>query len=308
MDDEKFCIVAIIVAIGMVGGIAALTYIDENGWPWEKEEEKEEILVVKEGDEVSLDYTGYFLGPNGNLGPVFDTSLRSVAEDDTISKSPGFTEKGTYDDLTFTVVAKGEKGDVVPGFNEGIKGMKVGDTKQVTVPTSMGYGDANEKLRLYINSTQKIPMEETIDMDDFESMFPRVDIKNDTQFNHPFWGWRVDIVDHSPAEVTIMNRPTYGESYTGFPWNTTITDLSTERNTITLDHQVQEITDDTKIAFSELIPYDFDWFREAERSTQNPPKDSYVTVLGGEIVIDFNREVVGRTLIFQITLNNINRE
>ena len=309
MDDEKFCIVAIIIAIGMVGGIAALTYIDENGWPWDNDDEEgDETLYVREGDEVSVDYTGYFLGPNGELGAVFDTSVGNVARNDTIPKSPAFMERETYDDLTFTVVAEGEKGDVVSGFNEGVKGMKVGETKQVTVPPSLGYGRSNEDLILSLNSTQKIEMRESISTESFNKMFDMVDLKNDTHFIHPFWGWNVEIIDHTPTSVTIMNKPTYGVSYQGFPWNTTVTDLSTGRNTITLSHQTQEITRNTKVIFPSLIPYDMEWFENAESSAEKPPNEGFVTASGGEIIIDFNQMVVGKTLVFQITLNNINRE
>jgi hypothetical protein len=108
MDDEKFCIGAIVVAILMFGGIAVMTYVDEEGWPWEKEDNGEDVLLIQAGDEVSVDYIGYFIGPSGELGSVFDTSIGDVARNDSIPKSTGFIFKETYDDMTFTVVEEGE--------------------------------------------------------------------------------------------------------------------------------------------------------------------------------------------------------
>ncbi len=68
--------------------------------------------VVHNGDVVEVDYVGSF--PDGE---VFDSS-----ED--------------RDPLMFTAGA----GEVIPGFDKAVLGMKVGETKEVTIPPEQAYG------------------------------------------------------------------------------------------------------------------------------------------------------------------------
>ncbi len=69
--------------------------------------------VAKTGDTVSVLYTGSF-----DNGTIFDSN-----------------ENGTP--LTFVV----GKGSVIPGFENAIPGMKVGETRSVHIPAQQAYGD-----------------------------------------------------------------------------------------------------------------------------------------------------------------------
>ena len=82
--------------------------------------------MVKEGKTVKVHYTGT-LGD----GTVFDTS---------VEREP----------LEFTM---GE-GKVIPGFEEAVKGMKVGQSKTVTIPVDDAYGPRRDDLILEIERTQ----------------------------------------------------------------------------------------------------------------------------------------------------------
>lgn len=308
MDDEKFCIGAIVVAILMFGGIAVMTYVDDEGWPWEKDEKKEDVLLIQAGDEVTVDYTGYFLGPNGELGSVFDTSIGDIARNESVPKSQGFLLKETYDDMKFTVVEEGETPTMIAGFNDAVLGMKEGQTKQVSIPPEKGYPEYYNDRVLTVESTMQIPMVETFTAEEFSAYYPMVDLEIQSSFIHPFWGWDITIVSHSPGNVTVINNARYGESYQGFPWNTTVVDLSTDRNVITLHHQVQEITKTTRVNLDMLPPLDPAWFETVlQLGEKNLERNGFVTSIGGDIVIDFNTEVAGKTLVFQITVNSINR-
>lgn len=66
------------------------------------------------GQTVSVNYTGYL-----NNGTVFDTSLKQGG-------SP----------LQFTLGG----GQVIVGFDEGVSGMKVGETRLIVIPPNLGYG------------------------------------------------------------------------------------------------------------------------------------------------------------------------
>ena len=82
--------------------------------------------VAKYGDTVSVHYTGKLTN-----GAVFDTSRKKVAKELGI-----FEPNHNYQPLTFTI----GKGQVIKGFEEAVIGMRVGETKTVTIPPSKAYG------------------------------------------------------------------------------------------------------------------------------------------------------------------------
>ena len=72
--------------------------------------------IAKEGREVQVHYRGTF-----DDGTVFDSSY----------------ERG--ESIGFTVGA----GEMIPGFDKAVKGMKIGETKKVTIEPSDAYGEHN---------------------------------------------------------------------------------------------------------------------------------------------------------------------
>lgn len=83
---------------------------------------------AKEGDSVSLHYKGSF-----EDGTVFDSSE-------------------THGALKFTV----GRGTAIPGFEEAVVGMKLGEAKTVTIPPEKGYGPRKEELLVRI-ARQELP-------------------------------------------------------------------------------------------------------------------------------------------------------
>lgn len=81
---------------------------------------------VASGNLVSVDYTGTL--PDGTQ---FDTS---------IGRGP----------LQFTIDA----GEMIQGFNDAVIGMRVGDTKTVTLPPELAYQDYNEDLVIEVDLAQ----------------------------------------------------------------------------------------------------------------------------------------------------------
>lgn len=73
---------------------------------------------VKDGDTISLHYTGSL-----DDGTVFDSS-----------------EGGQP--LSFTVGS----GQVIAGFDDGVRGMEVGETKDITIAPENAYGEYHEEL------------------------------------------------------------------------------------------------------------------------------------------------------------------
>ena len=84
---------------------------------------------VKHGDTVKVHYTGRF-----EDGVIFDSSVEA-------------------DPLEFTLGSH----EVIPGFEEEVLGMKLGETKTVTIPPEKGYGPRKEELLIKINRTELPP-------------------------------------------------------------------------------------------------------------------------------------------------------
>jgi peptidylprolyl isomerase len=84
------------------------------------------MAQAKEGDKVKVHYTGRL-----ENGEVFDSS--ECAED-----SCG-CESGP---LEFTI---GEE-EVIPGFEKGVIGMSVGESRTVNIPVADAYGERNEEM------------------------------------------------------------------------------------------------------------------------------------------------------------------
>jgi FKBP-type peptidyl-prolyl cis-trans isomerase len=77
------------------------------------------------GSVVTVNYTGMFTN-----GAVFDTS---------VGKAPIQLQLGA--------------GQVIPGFEQGIVGMKVGGKRRITIPPSLAYGSAGRPPTIPPNST-----------------------------------------------------------------------------------------------------------------------------------------------------------
>ena len=80
---------------------------------------------AKNGDVVQVDYTGTL-----EDGTVFDTST-------SVGREP----------LEFTL---GE-GQMIPGFEQAVLGMKVGESKTVTIPADEAYGQYSDDLVVVVN-------------------------------------------------------------------------------------------------------------------------------------------------------------
>lgn len=123
------------------------------------------------GNRVTVHYTGKL-----EDGTVFDSSVGR-------------------DPLVFTV----GRGEVIPGFDRAVKGMKVGERKTVTIPPVDGYGDY-QKAFVIDTTRSEIPpdivlelgAELTLHLDDGGQVPVRVTALDETRVtldgNHPLSG------------------------------------------------------------------------------------------------------------------------
>jgi len=83
-------------------------------------------LTAQNGDTVSVHYVGKFPG-----GKIFDTSMKAEA-----IKAGLFNLARDYKPLQVVL----GKHQVISGFEEALLGMKVNETKEVTLPPEKAYG------------------------------------------------------------------------------------------------------------------------------------------------------------------------
>lgn len=89
--------------------------------------------TVVSGDKITVDYIGRL-----DASEVFDTSIQNIAE-----AAGKFSPARDYSaGLSFTVGA----GQMIAGFDAGVQGMKLGETKTITIPAAEAYGEVNPEL------------------------------------------------------------------------------------------------------------------------------------------------------------------
>ncbi|HJV64833.1 MAG TPA: peptidylprolyl isomerase [Geomonas sp.] len=92
------------------------------------------MAQAKEGDRVKVHYTGRL-----DDGTVFDSS---ECEDDGCGCGHG--------PLDFTIGA----GQVIPGFDKGVMGLAVGESKTVHIPVEEAYGERMEEMVAVVPRTE----------------------------------------------------------------------------------------------------------------------------------------------------------
>lgn len=88
--------------------------------------------IVAKWNTVTVDYVGRL-----DEQTVFDTSVESVAK----ACGKYSTGRNYNEGLAFNVGA----GQMIAGFDKGVEGMKVGETKTVTIPAKEAYGERSDK-------------------------------------------------------------------------------------------------------------------------------------------------------------------
>jgi len=126
------CVLCIILALGCgqkQGDATSKT--NESQAAMQLQQEGDGMNTVKNGSIVLVDYVGTF-----DDGEMFDTSIKAEAE-----KTEMFDPRRTYEPLQ---VIMGQN-QVIPGFEEGLMGMKVGESKTVSIAPEKAYGPVDEK-------------------------------------------------------------------------------------------------------------------------------------------------------------------
>ena len=239
--------------------------------------------VAQQGDTVSINYIGYF--PNSNL--VFDTSLQSVAQDNaTYPKAYSFTYRSGYTELQFTI----GDGSVIKGFDQGVRGLALGQTATVSVPQSLGYGPADTSLIHVHELVGTAPVRVTLNTSEFESYYGQVAVSA-TNVTDPVYGWSATVSILGDT-VVVTNSPVPSQVIHPYhAWNAVVLSVDDAANNGTGAITVQNRLDPTQV--------------DKIGGTSPDGKAFYlsaVDAVAGTYTLNFNKQVVGRTLVFQVTL------
>ncbi len=243
-------------------------------------------LVAQQGDTVSINYIGYFA--NDNL--VFDTSLQSAAQDNvTYPKAYSFAWRSSWTPLQFAIGG----GTVIPGFSDGVEGLSVGQSTTVSVPQNLGYGPANPSLIDVHDLVETVPVRVTTNETAFTATYGQSALSA-TNVTDPVYGWSATVAILGNV-VQVTNSPYPGEAIRPYgAWHATVLSIDDTANNGTGIITIQNHLDPSMVdVLGGKTPAGQTFYL------------SSVDLAAGTYTLDFNKQVVGRTLVFQITVVSI---
>jgi FKBP-type peptidyl-prolyl cis-trans isomerase 2 len=244
-------------------------------------------LRAQSGDHVQVDYTGTF----SDTGLVFDTSLQSVAVDNASYPKAFMFSWHAWQALPVTIGS----GGVVKGFDLGIQGLAVGDSKAIIVPPSLGYGPADPTKFVVKPLYESVPVRLTMSTADFVATY-RASAVSGMNVTDPFWGW-TQTVSVAGSVVTVTNSPVPGEVVRPYgAWDAEVLSIDDAANggqgAVLVHHRL----DPTMID------------RIGEKSAGKVVfVVTGVDLVAGTYTLDFDTPTKGRTLVFQVTIVQLTR-
>lgn len=192
---------------------------------------------VEKGDTVKVDYVGKLQD-----GTVFDTSVLEEAKNAGI-----YNESRIYEPLTLRI----GDGSTIPGFENGILGMKEGETKTIAIPPEQGYGpeDPNLKFR-QTKILEEVPKTEEITrFEEIPKTFQATVSSFVTRYGkQPTVGMVIDLADWpgqvvqvTGTDVVIEHKPEVGKSITNEITTLTITEIKDSTIVLRYDPKVGDL-------------------------------------------------------------------
>jgi FKBP-type peptidyl-prolyl cis-trans isomerase 2 len=245
-------------------------------------------IMAEQGDSVQIDYIGYF----PITGLLFDTSNGSVANDNaSYPKAFSFAWRESWAPLSFTVGG----GQMIKGFDQGVRGLAAGQTTTISVPPSLGYGDADPAKIVVHKLLESVPVHSTMNVSAFSAYYGSPPASG-IQVTEPVYGWPV-LVDVFNSIVTVTNSPLPGQTVHPYgAWAATVLSIDDSANNGTGAVWIQNRLDPGQV---DLV------------GGKSPSGQTFylsaVDLNAGSYTLDFNSQTVGRTLMFQITMVHISR-
>ncbi len=281
----------ILIAVLMVSASSVAILLYDSG----QRTESPKVEYVKLGDNVMVNYIGQL-----EDGRVFDTSFWDVASNDALyPKSLTFTlrNESQYQPLEFQAGI----GQMIQGFDSGVIGMYVNQTKVLEIPPDEGYGPLNYSKLVEIPLVQTIDVFEDLNSAEFVNKFGVEPVAGMT-LTDPHWGWDVTVIRVSTDAdaILVMNQPDLGSKYPIYG-----KDLGQAKTGwyVKVDYYDSTVNDGKgEIRIRNLISGDDAGNLKGVDEWSNQFILYEVDTESNTIVLNYNGELVGQTLIFTVTL------
>ncbi len=265
--------------------------------------------AVKQGDNISVNYIGSF--PDGK---VFDTNIETVAKENNL-----FDPEKKYTPFQFIVGT----GQVIQGFDEGVIGMKVDESKTFTIPPEKAYPIKPNLIRvvpiiLDLPANDTLPRTFNVSIGEFEQYFGKNHTVEDT-LKIPDTNINITINNIS-SEVSLTYDLKVGDNVwdARSPWNETVIKID-DKNITMRPNITKNMIIQFPSAFWNTTVIGINSTRITLRHNPIPPTTVTVPGMYGQeipmkisfnetsIIMDQNRELAGKTLIFNVTIVSINK-
>jgi FKBP-type peptidyl-prolyl cis-trans isomerase 2 len=258
------------------------------------------------GDNISVDYIGSI-----ENGKVFATSIEKVASENNLNP-----HGGEYQPLNFTV----GKGRVIKGFDEGVIGMKVGETRNLTIQPEKGYGPTRTELIhvfpivLVIPEIREMAKVMEVPVNQFESVVGPGHEPGET-VGIPDTNINFTILNITASNVSLSYKLKVGDTIwsKGAPWNETVIKIDNKNITLKADVSKNDIVQLQGAPWNSTV-VGLDNVNITLK--HNPIPETIVPTMFGNtkvsfnetsIIMDQNPELAGKTLVFKVTLLSIDK-
>lgn len=266
--------------------------------------------TVKKGDTISINYTGRL-----EDGTVFDTSIESVAKEHDIFKPE-------FEPLKFKVGGS----DVIEGLNDGVIGMKVGETRTLTIKAEKAYGLPKPEMITAYDIIENVSAKENsfprifnISLEEFEGTYGPGHNKSDIVV-YPGTNINITVQNISNSVSLSYNLKEGFQIFSATaPWNMTVVKIDAKN--VTIKPSVKK---------NDVVQFQLDQFQKTPwNSTVIGVTDTNITLRHNAIpetkvesmygtmivrfnetklTIDQNHKLAGKTLIFNVTVVSIDAE
>jgi FKBP-type peptidyl-prolyl cis-trans isomerase 2 len=302
-------VVLVVVVVVAAGGFAGYFYYKD------RPSSAPSVLTVQEGDNVTVNYIGIF-GSGPDQGHVFDTSLYAVATNDaSYPKSLEYEPRGAVANYTPLPVFVGpttpQNGysvgglsyiSVVTGFWQGLIGLRGNVTHSINVPPNLGYGAANPGCVANYPLVQHLPVDQTYSLSEFKAAYPTVSIATGSTFEEPHYLWSVLVLSVNATSVVTENLAAVGDTASPSGWPVLVTAVNSTANgtgVITIQNELNPSEAGLTVG------NDFTGTGPCASSSNDRFIVTAVNLTAGTYTANFNSEVTGETLIFQVTVVDI---
>ncbi|HEV8595957.1 MAG TPA: FKBP-type peptidyl-prolyl cis-trans isomerase [Thermoplasmata archaeon] len=244
---------------------------------------------AEDGDLVDVDYRGWF----PDTGRTFDTSLESVATDNaSFPKAASFSFRAgaaRYTPLQWALGCSSGPQCPLTAFQDAVRGLHVRDSRIIVLPPEKAYGPS-DPTKIHVRPlVEDVVATETMTSAEFQARFGLQPV-DASIVTDPTWNWNATVRVAGDL-VTIRASPNlYDVVRVSGRWDAEVLSIDDAANgglgAIRVDHR--------------LTPADVRAFVAADA------KGNFIVVAldeaEGTYTVDYNNEVIGKTLAFEITL------